>query len=315
MYSAIYFSRIEPNPNKPPKIPPSQFVRRKSLMRSTTGHAKQNSFHTLIRSKTLDGYKFVTFNLNHTYHPIDMELSQMSHKILPNPMNFITCIKQKRAKLKKSNAQHISFDGIIKHDSCRSNNTHEVSQISTESDNFSFTDNNFVSKAREKLLNRFEDCKNTNTMPKNNYNNNVVKQVDELKQKLIDNDCENEKFLCSVDKSCNASYSLNNASLDGSDYSGYQNYRTPRNTRERDQDLRDPIEPLDSHHSYHHSNPNHHFDHHHHHHHHHREESVKRRQFTRSLSNTEPPTDEKTGKYSTNVIITGYRGYLASALL
>ncbi|KAJ8972639.1 hypothetical protein NQ317_007350 [Molorchus minor] len=58
----------------------------------------------------------------------------------------------------------------------------------------------------------------------------------------------------------------------------------------REHDHREPIEPLDPHHSYH-PHPNHH---HHHHHHHHREASVKRGQFTRSLSNTEPPPDEKT---------------------
>ncbi|XP_019867469.2 regulating synaptic membrane exocytosis protein 2 [Aethina tumida] len=66
-------------------------------------------------------------------------------------------------------------------------------------------------------------------------------------------------------------------------YTGHR--APPRQMRDRDQDLRDPLEPLDQHHNHHH---------HHHHHHHHRENSVKRGQFTRSLSNTEPPPDEKT---------------------
>ncbi|CAH1368306.1 unnamed protein product [Tenebrio molitor] len=71
----------------------------------------------------------------------------------------------------------------------------------------------------------------------------------------------------------------------GSDRYGYTtSHRTvPRNSRDRNQDLRDPIEPIDQHHNHHH----------HHHHHHNRESSIKRGQFTRSLSNTEPPTDEK----------------------
>nr|CAI5824961.1 unnamed protein product [Callosobruchus analis] len=61
---------------------------------------------------------------------------------------------------------------------------------------------------------------------------------------------------------------------------------------QRDQDLLDPIEPLDHHQHY---SSNHHSHHHHHHrHHHHRDGSVKRGQFTRSLSNTDPPPDERT---------------------
>ncbi|RZC33978.1 regulating synaptic membrane exocytosis protein 2, partial [Asbolus verrucosus] len=70
----------------------------------------------------------------------------------------------------------------------------------------------------------------------------------------------------------------------GSDrYEYTTSHRTvPRNSRDRNQELRDPIEPIDQHHH-----------HHHHHHHHNRESSIKRGQFTRSLSNTEPPNDEK----------------------
>ncbi|XP_063931978.1 regulating synaptic membrane exocytosis protein 1 isoform X3 [Zophobas morio] len=73
----------------------------------------------------------------------------------------------------------------------------------------------------------------------------------------------------------------------GSDRYGYTTgHRTaaPRNSRDRGQDLREPMEPIDPHHNHHH---------HHHHHHHNRESSIKRGQFTRSLSNTEPPPDEK----------------------
>ncbi|CAH1175810.1 unnamed protein product [Phaedon cochleariae] len=75
-----------------------------------------------------------------------------------------------------------------------------------------------------------------------------------------------------------------------SEYTGYPSYRNAsRSARERDQDIREPADSLDSHHGYH-----HHHNHHHHHHPHHREGTVKRGQFTRSLSNTEPPNEEKT---------------------
>lgn len=75
----------------------------------------------------------------------------------------------------------------------------------------------------------------------------------------------------------------------GSYPSGYRS--VPRNSKDRDSDQRDSRDSdlLEQHH-YHryHDEP------HHHHHHHRRDGSVKRGQFTRSLSNTEPPTDEKT---------------------
>lgn len=90
---------------------------------------------------------------------------------------------------------------------------------------------------------------------------------------------------------------LNNASFPasvdygeggGSDRYGYTTSRTvPRTSRDRNPELREPVEPIDQHHNHHH---------HHHHYHHNRESSIKRGQFTRSLSNTEPPTDEKAGK-------------------
>ncbi|XP_072388810.1 regulating synaptic membrane exocytosis protein 2 [Diabrotica undecimpunctata] len=76
----------------------------------------------------------------------------------------------------------------------------------------------------------------------------------------------------------------------GTEY-GYRTMNS-RGARERDHEHREPIEPLDPHHNYHLNHNQHH--HHHHHHHHHRESSVKRGQFTRSLSNTEPPVEEKT---------------------
>ncbi|XP_057663299.1 regulating synaptic membrane exocytosis protein 2 isoform X3 [Diorhabda carinulata] len=75
----------------------------------------------------------------------------------------------------------------------------------------------------------------------------------------------------------------------GTEY-GYRTMNS-RSTRDRDHEPREPIEPLDPHHNYHLSNNLHH---HHHHHRHHRDGSVKRGQFTRSLSNTEPPMEEKT---------------------
>lgn len=89
---------------------------------------------------------------------------------------------------------------------------------------------------------------------------------------------------------------LNNASFPastdyggggGSDRYGYTTSRTvPRDSRDRNPELREPVEPIDQHHNHHH----------HHHYRHNRESSIKRGQFTRSLSNTEPPTDEKAGR-------------------
>lgn len=99
---------------------------------------------------------------------------------------------------------------------------------------------------------------------------------------------------CSIDTTSIASKAFNDASIDlGSTEYGYRTMNS-RGVRERDHHdhPREPIEPLDPHHNYH-LNHNHHV-----HHHHHREGSVKRGQFTRSLSNTEPPTDEKTGRNS-----------------
>lgn len=291
----------------------------------------------------LDGNKFVTFNLNHTYHPIDnTEISLPPHRIVPNPFIFINL---KRAQLKKHNAQQSSNDynyREIKTHSNSSESSNGVSQNSCDIDNNhssyssarkkssfksemlnyqnslvkedifnSFVENRqYVSKGFQRLVDSEPDSncsdKYTNSLRKNDFpelNNIIVKQYSSVEQDPHDyhyDSCFPRGHLyllktCSVDKSSNASPSSNNASLDGSDYSGYQNYRNaPRNARERDQDLRDPIEPLDSYHSYHHPNSNHHYDHHH----HHREESIKRRQFTRSLSNTDPPPDEKTGKFN-----------------
>ncbi|CAH0557174.1 unnamed protein product [Brassicogethes aeneus] len=62
-------------------------------------------------------------------------------------------------------------------------------------------------------------------------------------------------------------------------YTGHRGAGNSRNVRDRDHEI---IEPLDHHHN------------HHHHHYNHREGSVKRGQFTRSLSNAEAPTEEKT---------------------
>lgn len=76
---------------------------------------------------------------------------------------------------------------------------------------------------------------------------------------------------------CSTEYST------GSDRYAYSSgyHREPSRTmRERTQDIRDPLESIDHHHHYHK---------------HHRESSIKRGQFTRSLSNTEPPHDEKAG--------------------
>lgn len=94
------------------------------------------------------------------------------------------------------------------------------------------------------------------------------------------------------DKYCSyARYKILAFDLNSTDYSGgsdryvYSGHRAPttRNIREREAEMRETIEPIESQY------------HHHHHYRHHRESSVKRGQFTRSLSNNEPPPDEKTG--------------------
>ncbi|CAG9835149.1 unnamed protein product [Diabrotica balteata] len=96
--------------------------------------------------------------------------------------------------------------------------------------------------------------------------------------------------MCSVDNNSSASQPSNDTKIISTEY-GYRTMNS-RGARERDHEHREPIEPLDPHHNYHLNHNQHH--HHHHHHHHHRESSVKRGQFTRSLSNTEPPVEEKT---------------------
>lgn len=116
---------------------------------------------------------------------------------------------------------------------------------------------------------------------------------------------KNKKTVSFLDHDLDASEnSLNDAFLPasadyggGSDRYGYttSHRSTTRNMRDRNQDLRDPIEPIDQHHN-----------HHHHHHHHHRESSIKRGQFTRSLSNTEPPPDEKAGTKSSELNSAGW---------
>lgn len=117
--------------------------------------------------------------------------------------------------------------------------------------------------------------------------------------------CDNNNNCRSIDK---ASDSLNSGyvcSLPSNEYSNYSSggYRVLRSSttsdRGSDRDMMDPLESY-HHHSYH-DEPEHH--HHHHHHHHRREGTVKRGQFTRSLSNTEPPTEDKAGEKTFNLII------------
>lgn len=137
-----------------------------------------------------------------------------------------------------------------------------------------------------------DSCTECSKTPK--HNKNPLDRQDTDKQADDDENSGRHVIFkkCSVDKTCKASSSFNSASIDSTEYGGYPAYRSmPRNARERDQDVREPIEPLDPHHDYH-PHPNHHYNNHH----HHREASVKRGQFTRSLSNTEPPPDEKIGK-------------------
>lgn len=96
------------------------------------------------------------------------------------------------------------------------------------------------------------------------------------------------------DTSDNASATGSDSLANSTEYSGMSDrYNHPRHrdaprrsTQEHpSQELR---EPLDDHHHHHHS------------HHHHREGSVKKGRFTRSLSNTEVPSDERTGTSKTS---------------
>ncbi|CAH1130637.1 unnamed protein product [Ceutorhynchus assimilis] len=88
--------------------------------------------------------------------------------------------------------------------------------------------------------------------------------------------------------------------LSSNEYSNYssRDYRITRNSmpsdRGAERDIMDPMEPHHHHHHHHryHDEPELH-DHHHHHHHHRREGTVKRGQFTRSLSNTDAPSEDK----------------------
>ncbi|KAH1001611.1 hypothetical protein HUJ04_005605 [Dendroctonus ponderosae] len=82
--------------------------------------------------------------------------------------------------------------------------------------------------------------------------------------------------------------------MSSAEYSNYSSggYQMTRNSTASDRGSdRDTMDSLDSHHHSHPDDQNHH--HHHHHHHHRREGTVKRGQFTRSLSNTEPPSEDK----------------------
>lgn len=327
-------------------IPSSQTVRRKSFIRSVSCHTKQKKPDALERSQTLDGYKFVTFNLNHTYHPVqNSDRSSTAIRIVPNLINFFNGLTLKDVKLHKPYAQRrlvnenrIERLEINSNSSERSNlvpqSSRDIEIInSTKTDtekkkfpksgmqNFQFDslkgiNRCFLEKPTNVLINYQRiGGSETNSISSSNSTDSLRITRTSLRKKgycklnepfdfvsetFLSKERLNSFEICSLEKSSNASSSSNNASLGGSDYTGYQNYRSaPRNARERDQDLRDPIEPLDSHHSYHHPNPNHHYDHHH----HHREGSVKRRQFTRSLSNTDPPPDEKTGKYPRRIYI------------
>lgn len=62
-------------------------------------------------------------------------------------------------------------------------------------------------------------------------------------------------------------------------YSSYHREPSRANTEVRRHEVRELTEPIDRRHHY-----------------QHRKSSIKREQFTRSLSNTEPSTDEKAGK-------------------
>lgn len=121
-----------------------------------------------------------------------------------------------------------------------------------------------------------------------NENNQIFKLVRFAKQSSS-LEAESKLFMsseCIAKEPSNSAFESNSTDYGGggSDRYAYTSNRGPsRNVRDRDQDLRDPIEPLDHHHHYHYHIR------------HHRESSVKKGQFTRSLSNTETPGEEKTG--------------------
>lgn len=180
---------------------------------------------------------------------------------------------------------------------------------------------NLLKKLLSKSYNKINDPDSNELLIKNNSNNNnsdfnessySLKSCQENDKKInhvagkpleSDNEPQIDTFLnveiplknktifhmCSIDKNASNTALNDNCIASSTEYGTYSTYR---GTSRRDQDLRDPVELLDQH-------PVHHNHHHHHHthHHHHREGSVKRGQFTRSLSNTEPPPDEKTGTF------------------
>lgn len=121
--------------------------------------------------------------------------------------------------------------------------------------------------------------------------NKIFKLVNSAKQNSSVDTSYSVDSLYSVDCNIiNASFSKTASETNSTEYGGggsdryaYNSHRGPpsRNIRDREQEMRDPVEPIDQHH-YHIR--------------HHRESSVKRGQFTRSLSNSETPGEEKTGK-------------------
>ncbi|XP_044751578.1 regulating synaptic membrane exocytosis protein 2 isoform X5 [Coccinella septempunctata] len=93
-------------------------------------------------------------------------------------------------------------------------------------------------------------------------------------------------------------YSDNRAPPKHREYRDHRDYRDQRDYRDhRDQDYIDPVETLNQRNDDHYQRASYH--------HHHRDGSVKRGQFTRSLSNSEPPPDEKTdGSLSDTAVVT-----------
>lgn len=155
-----------------------------------------------------------------------------------------------------------------------------------------------IDEVRTEMLNKIKNRKDSESY------RDIIEPVKEANLENVqdDSDAENPfkrvgkvRFACSSSpesvsnaslKSITASFSIANSTEYGgaSERYIYSRHRDvpPRSSREHpEQDLRDVEE---RHH------------HHHHHHHHHRDGSVKRGQFTRSLSNTEPSVDEKAGK-------------------
>lgn len=142
---------------------------------------------------------------------------------------------------------------------------------------------------RSSIKSNREDASSPETKDKNDEEvvpTNMFKRVGKVTFRQDVKMADDDASSCNAsDSSGNASVSLPSTEYGGSDRYNHSRYReaSTRSAKEHPgQELREPL------------------DHHHHAHYNHREGSVKKGRFTRSLSNTEVPTDERTGRIKTS---------------